>query len=137
MVPYVNSVTIPGNMEGATYTLTYVAGTQMKSASSSATVMEVAEVKGSTLSDTTEAASTNITSAASLARLKEVLPTPSGTSTHIGPEPGPTTVEGAPSDRSTKIITVASPEMYGVGVDMTRSPKNVGPTGPTTDDGAI
>jgi hypothetical protein len=30
---------------------------------------------------------------------------------------------------------VASPAMYGVGVDVTRSPKNVGPTGPTTDDG--
>jgi hypothetical protein len=27
--------------------------------------------------------------------------------------------------------------MYGVGVDVTKSPKNVGPTRPTTDDGAM
>jgi hypothetical protein len=72
-----------------------------------------------------------------LATVKEVLPTPAGTCTHIVPEPVPTTVEGAPSDKSTRIITVASPAMYGVGVDVTRSPKNVGFTGPTTDDGAM
>jgi hypothetical protein len=66
-----------------------------------------------------------------------VLPTPARTSTPIVPEPGPTTIEGAPSDRSTRIITVDSPAMYGVGVDVTISPKNVGPTEPTTDDGAM
>jgi hypothetical protein len=109
----------------------------MKSASSSETVMEVAEVQGSIPSETTEATSTKNKLAADLATVKEVLPTPSGTSTHLGPEPGPTTVEGAPSGRSTRIITVASPEMYGVEVDVTGSPKNVGPTGPTTDDGAM
>jgi hypothetical protein len=27
--------------------------------------------------------------------------------------------------------------MYGLGVDVTRSPKNVGPTGPPTDDGSM
>jgi hypothetical protein len=72
-----------------------------------------------------------------LATVEEVLPTLSGTSTHIGPELGPTTIEAAPSDRSTRIITVSSPEMYGVGVDVTRSKKNVGPTGPATDDRAM
>jgi hypothetical protein len=58
MVRHVNSVTIPANMEGAADTLRDVAGTQLKSASTLATVMEVDEVQGATPSDTTEAEST-------------------------------------------------------------------------------
>jgi hypothetical protein len=46
MVRHVNSVTIPANMEGAADTLRDVAGTQMKSVSTPAIVMEVAEVQG-------------------------------------------------------------------------------------------
>jgi hypothetical protein len=57
MVRHLKSVTMPANMEGAADTLSDVAGTQMKSASSSATVMEVTEVQGASPSDTTEAES--------------------------------------------------------------------------------
>jgi hypothetical protein len=32
---------------------------------------------------------------------------------------------------------VASPEMDGVGMDVTRSSKNIGPTGPPPDDAAM
>jgi hypothetical protein len=58
MVRDVNSVTMPANMEGVADTLRDVAGTHMKSASTSATVVEVAEVQGCTPYDTTEAEST-------------------------------------------------------------------------------
>jgi hypothetical protein len=57
----VDSVTMPDNMEGAADTQTDVAGTQIKSAASSVTVMEL-------------------------------LPTPAGMSTQIGPEAGPPTI---------------------------------------------
>jgi hypothetical protein len=73
----------------------------------------------------------------------EVLPRPAGASTQIDPEAGQQTVDGAEvqgatlSDRSTKINAVASPEMDGVGVDVTRSTKTIGPTGPPPDDGAM
>jgi hypothetical protein len=127
---------MPANMERTADILRDVAVTQEKSASTSATVMEVAEFQGG-YTFLHHRGGKYKKSAASLATIKEVLPTPAGTSTHIGPEPGPTTLEGAPSARSTKIITVASPAVYGVGVDVTRSPKNIGPTGPTTDDGAM
>jgi hypothetical protein len=39
---------------------------------------------------------------------------PAGMITHIGLEPRPTTIKGAPSDRSTILITVANLAMYGV-----------------------
>jgi hypothetical protein len=94
---------MPANMEGAGDTVMDVAGTQIKSAESSVTVMEVlptpggtstqigaetgppifsgAEVQGATPSDTTEAAGTQIKSAASSATVMVVLPRPVGAST--------------------------------------------------------
>jgi hypothetical protein len=73
----------------------------------------------------------------------EVLPRPAGAITQINPEAGPPTVDGAklqgatPYDRSTRINAVASPAMDGVGVDVIISPKDSGPTGPPSDDGAM
>jgi hypothetical protein len=94
----VDSVTMPSNMEGAADTLTDAAGTQIKSAASSATIVEV-------------------------------LPRPAGANTQINLEAGPPTVDGAevqgatPSDRSTRINAVSSSAIDGGGVDVTRSPK--------------
>jgi hypothetical protein len=161
----VDSVTMPANIQWAAETLTDVAGTQIKSAEISATVVEVlptpagtstqigveavpptiggAEVQGATPSVTTEAAGTQIKSAASSSTVMEVLTWPAGASTQINPEAYPPTLDSAevqgatPSDKSTRINAVASLAMGGVGVDVTRSSKNIGPTGPPPDDGAM
>jgi hypothetical protein len=102
-----------------------------------------AEVQGATPSDTTEAAGTQIKSAASSETVMEVLPRPAGASTHINMKACPPALDSAevqgatPSDRNTRINAVASPAMDGVGVDVTRSSNNIGPTGPPPDDGAM
>jgi hypothetical protein len=142
---------MPANMEGVADTLTDVAGTQIKSAESSATVMEVlptpagtstqigaetgpptiggAKVQGATAYDTTEAAGTDIKLAASSATIMEVLPRPVGAITQINPEGYPPTRDsaevqgGTPSDRSTRMNAVACPAMDGVDVDVPRSSK--------------
>jgi hypothetical protein len=118
---------MPANMEGAADPLMDDAAVYLVTASGDTKCKNIPTASAATISLTTEAAATHIKSAASSATVMEVSPrqaeytNKSGSqSTNSRRSRGP---GGTPTDRSTKINAVASPEMDGGGVIVTRTKK--------------